>query len=84
MPEFCNDEDERARGALQWLHDAKKTARGRYVVYSAAFGVPEAIIQHGWPIREEHFISKKNQILMGGRKFKAVLTDALDRREWGA
>lgn len=62
---------------LDWLKEAKKKARGKFVVYSAVFGVLEALREHGWPLEREHYVSEGNQIRMSGAKFKEVLQKAL-------
>ncbi|HFC09819.1 MAG TPA: DUF4928 domain-containing protein [Chloroflexi bacterium] len=62
---------------LSWLQKAKRASKGRFVVYSAVFGVLEAIREHGWPIARSYYVSKGNQIRMNKHKFEKVLTRAL-------
>lgn len=64
-------------GLIEWLKQTKKKARGKFVVYSAVFGVLEALREHGWPLERRHYVSEGNQLRMSGVKFKEVLKRAL-------
>lgn len=75
FPDPCSETLQ--QGILKWLHKAKAQSKGKYIVYSAAFSVLEALREHGWPLERSDYISEKNQIRMSGPKFRKVLEKTL-------